>query len=115
MLLNINHMTGEILSGVSTDYVHAFRCGNGLVVEGDRKGTVLVECGPPTTKEVVGTKSTESMRPGSRQKKSGKVEKWIYNCGEHDLVYVLTFEDGVLMKEETQDYGKGRSDCKGRR
>jgi hypothetical protein len=106
----------------------AFRCGSGLVITGDRTGKVLIECGPPTSKEVAGSKGQGKSNPASRAKKtrsssesgshredSGKVERWFYNCGEHDFVYILTFEGGVLTKEETKGYGKGRSDCQGRR
>jgi hypothetical protein len=93
----------------------AFRCGSGFVIEGDSVGKVLVECGPPTAKEVVGTKTTESLGSANHRKKSGKVEKWTYNCGEHDFIYVLTFEGGILKKEETKGYGKGNSDCRGKR
>jgi hypothetical protein len=102
---------------------HAFRCGSGLVVEGDSMGKVQVECGAPTYKETVGTKTEGNSltdRKGNKRNarshaKAGKVERWTYNCGEHDLVYVLTFEGGILTKEETQGYGKGRSDCMGRK
>jgi hypothetical protein len=106
----------------------AFRCGSGLVIAGDRTGKVLIECGPPTSKEVAGSKKQGKSHPTDRAKKtrsssesgshredSGKVERWFYNCGEHDFVYILTFEGGVLTKEETKGYGKGRSDCQGRR
>jgi hypothetical protein len=107
--------------------VQAFRCGSGLVAEGDRTGKVLIECGPPTYKEGAGSKTKEKSQadhakktrkpsePGSHRETSGKVERWFYNCGEHDFVYILTFEGGVLAKEETKGYGKGRSDCQGRR
>ena len=50
----------------------------------------------------------------NRKDVSSKVERWFYNCGDHDFVYVLTFEGGVLAKEETEGYGKGRSDCLGK-
>lgn len=106
----------------------AFRCGSGLVNVGDSSGKVLIECGPPTSKEVVGAKSKgtsakgavgkekkRSVESGSHRKTSGKVEKWFYNCGEHDFIYVLTFEGGKLTKERTEGYGKGKSDCLGRR
>lgn len=105
----------------------AFRCGSGLVVEGDRTGKVLMECGPPTSKEVAGAPKTGKSRTGSVKKtrkssepaqyreSAGKVERWFYNCGDHDLLYVLTFEGGVLTKEETKGHGKGPSDCQGRR
>lgn len=115
-----------LLLAVSAQDGQAFRCGSGLVVEGDRTGKVLVECGPPTSKEVLGSQGTGTSRTASGKKarkstvteyreRSGKVEQWTYNCGDHDLVYVLTFEGGVLTREETQGHGKGRSDCQGRR
>lgn len=114
-----------VLASVGDDW--AFRCGSGLVLEGDRVGKVLIECGPPTFKESAGAKTTEKSRKdrGKKTRKtsgvedrrdhSGKVERWTYNCGEHDFIYVLTFEGGVLTKEETMGYGKGRSDCQGKR
>jgi hypothetical protein len=115
-----------LLLAVFTAEGLAFRCGSGLVVEGDRTGKVLIECGPPSSKEVVPAKTGGTSRPVSGKKKgqsagseyrerSGKVERWTYNCGDHDLIYVLTFEGGVLTHEETQGHGRGRSDCQGRR
>jgi hypothetical protein len=107
----------------------AFRCGSGLVNVGDSAGKVLIECGPPTSKEVVGAttkgKTTASSRQGkvkrgskgqeTYRESSRKVERWFYNCGEHDFIYVLTFEGGVLEREQTEGYGRGASDCRGRR
>jgi hypothetical protein len=108
--------------------LQAFRCGSGLVNVGDKTGKVLIECGPPTHKESVGTKtkgkSTKTEREQAKHKSGGqgayqetsrKVERWYYNCGEHDFIYVLTFSGGVLEKEETEGYGKGKSDCQGRK
>jgi len=109
-------------------YSPAFRCGSGLVNIGDKTGKVLIECGPPTSKEAAGAKtkgkSTKTERGKGKGKTTGqktyqessrKVERWFYNCGEHDFIYVLTFAGGVLEKVETEGYGKGRSDCQGRR
>ncbi len=102
----------------------AFRCGSGLVRIGDTTGKVLIECGPPTYKEGAGTKakakSTKAERDRAAERRGSrgagrKAERWFYNCGEHDFLYVLTFGGGVLEKEETQGYGKGTSDCEGRR
>ena len=105
----------------------AFRCGSGLVKIGDTTGKALIECGPPTYKEGAGTKSkakslktTERAKEKSAERKSSrgatrKAERWFYNCGESDFLYVLTFTGGVLEKEETQGYGKGKSDCLGKR
>ncbi len=108
--------------------LRAFRCGSGLVHVGDKTGKVLIECGPPTHREGVGTKtkgkSKKTGREGAKQNPGGqgsyqessrKVERWFYNCGEHDFIYVLTFSGGVLEKEETEGYGRGKSDCQGRR
>jgi len=104
----------------------AFRCGSGLVKIGDTTGKVLIECGSPTYKEGAGTKTKEKTvkiektkeQPVERKTTRGssrKVQRWFYNCGEHDFLYILTFEGGVLTKEETQGYGKGKSDCEGAR
>jgi hypothetical protein len=120
----------------------AFRCGDGFVSEGASKTRVLLECGQPTSKEMVGfkketgeattrgktrdkkvkhkkdKKQSKDSRPAVRveyDKVSKKrIEKWYYNCGDNDFIYVLTFEGGVLKKEETEGYGKGKSDCQGK-
>ena len=94
----------------------AFRCGNGLVSIGDTKARVIMECGKPTYKERVGAKSQYAVDQGqSRGRKSSRsVEQWSYNCGEGDFIYVLTFEGGRLVKEDTNGHGKGKSDCRGR-
>lgn len=117
-----------LLLAAVPDDGRAFRCGSGLVIPGDRTGKVLIECGPPTSKEAAGSKRRVKSHQTDRAKKtrsssesrsyredSGKMERWFYNCGEHDFVYILTFEGGVLTKEETKGYGKGRSDCQGGR
>jgi hypothetical protein len=115
---------------------NAFRCGSGFAGVGDIKQKVVLECGQPTSKEKVGTKkepgeSTDDTATGKRHKKSKRkkkagtvrpeyeetsnrrIEKWYYNCGKDDFIYVLTFEGDVLTKEETGGYGKGKSDCAG--
>jgi hypothetical protein len=121
----------------------AFRCGNGLVSTGASKSEVLLECGQPTSKEKSGAKkaagkltsseTTDDKKTKSRKKnkkinkessssiggkydKAAKkgTERWYYNCGENDFIYVLTFEGNILKKEDTEGYGKGKSDCKGK-
>ncbi len=107
----------------------AFRCGDGFVSVGDSKVKVLSECGKPTSKEKVKVKKGKHYRTVEKEKdessdakrtylskeKKKPVEKWYYNCGENDFIYVLTFEGGTLKSEETGSYGKGKSDCNGRR
>lgn len=105
----------------------AFRCGSGFVSAGDSKTKVLLECGKPTSKEKAGSKrkkkhySKAEREKDQRQttthtalrEKKKPVEKWYYNCGENDFIYVLTFEGGTLKSEETEGYGKGKSACRG--
>lgn len=107
----------------------AFRCGDGFVSVGDSKAKVLSECGKPTLKEKVKVKKGRYYRTVEKEKDEGSnskhtyvakekkkpVEKWYYNCGADDFIYILTFEGGTLKSEETGSYGKGKSDCKGRR
>lgn len=98
----------------------AFRCGSGLVTSGDTKMQVSITCGKPTSKE----KTCEGRPTTARVDKDGKVIKskkcankvdiWYYNCGDHDYIYALTFENGILKKESTEGQGKGKSDCRGK-
>lgn len=104
----------------------AFRCGDEIIGTGDSKAKVLTRCGKPMLKEKVGAKKstqTKGERRGAadnqsvyhKQKSSTKnVEKWSYNCGKDDFIYVLTFEGGVVAKEETDGRGRGRSECVGK-
>jgi hypothetical protein len=106
---------------------NAFRCGDGYVSVGDSKTKVLLECGKPTSKGKVRVKKGRHYRTDEREtdksdktkrtylkEKKKPVEKWYYNCGDNDFIYILTFEGSILKSEETGSYGKGRSDCKGR-
>lgn len=105
----------------------AFRCGSGFVSSGDSKAKVLLECGKPTSKEKVGVKKGKRYKKGERvrdrdkrrsdkqvalREKTKPVEKWYYNCGDNDFIYILTFEGGTLKSEETGGYGKGKSACR---
>lgn len=105
-----------------------FRCGDELVSIGDSKAKVKIKCGPPTHMETASTRSKNKVtttETGTRQKgktkvgvsksKSEKVEKWHYNCGDNDFIYVLTFTGGTISAEDTEGYGRGKSDCGGRK
>ncbi|KUG23927.1 hypothetical protein ASZ90_006273 [hydrocarbon metagenome] len=95
----------------------AFRCGNGLVTEGDSKSQVLATCGSPTSKE----KSCENNQQHMTTDKYGKIKKvkkcgrkletWSYNCGDNDFIYKIKFDDGKIINITTDGRGKGRSDC----
>lgn len=102
----------------------AFRCnqGKGLVSAGDGKARVRMECGKPDDMERVKSitrgrflggedPNTGRSRGGLYAEETIAVEKWYYNCGENDFMYVLTFEGDVLVSEETAGRGKGPSRC----
>jgi hypothetical protein len=84
---------------------------------------VLYKCGEPEyitgkKKEVKGTfasgteyKRSTSYTTGGYQQEEIKTEIWHYNCGDNDFVYALTFEDNVLVKEDTPTRGYGKSKC----
>jgi hypothetical protein len=104
----------------------AFRCGEEIVGTGDSEARVLIKCGKPTFKKKEGakkstrTKGDKSIVADNRyaygKNKSGSkgVEHWYYNCGKDDFVYVLTFEGGVVVREDTDGRGSGASECRGR-
>ena len=104
----------------------ALRCGDEIISTGDSKAKVLTRCGKPMLKEKVGAKKsarTKGERRGTadsqyvyhkKQSSTKNVEKWYYNCGKDDFIYVLTFEGGIITKEETDGRGRGRSECLGK-
>lgn len=99
---------------------NAFRCGNGLVTEGDSKSQVLAICGSPSSKE----KSCENSQQYTTTTKHGKTKKskkcgqkletWSYNCGDNDFIYKITFDDGKITNITTEGRGKGKSECQGK-
>ena len=93
----------------------AFRCGSGLVSNGDTKTQVLMICGKPTSKE----KSCENRQFTTTTNRNSKkcvkkLEVWHYNCGDNDFIYKLTFENGKLIDETNDGRGKGKSNCLGK-
>jgi hypothetical protein len=98
----------------------AFHCGSGLVSEGDSKTQVMATCGKPTSKDKSCENSQEYTTINKHAKTkhvkkcSRKLETWIYNCGESDFVYKLTFDDGKIVNITDAGRGKGRSDCMGK-
>ena len=93
----------------------AFRCGSGLVSNGDTKTQVLMTCGKPTSKE----KSCENRQFTRTTNKNSKkcvkkLEVWHYNCGDNDFIYKLTFENGKLIDETNDGRGRGKSNCLGK-
>ncbi|WP_321393706.1 DUF2845 domain-containing protein [uncultured Desulfuromusa sp.] len=73
----------------------ALRCGSSLVKIGDLKQEVLVACGTPVSKEVIGYIDQE--KNGDRIRVM-KIEAWIIASGT--FYYSLTFEGNELVTVE---------------
>ncbi len=69
------------------------KCGHGIFAKvGDRTFEVIRKCGEPDRKKNVGitkSPSEETLR-----------EIWAYYRGKHDFLYILTFENGILVDVE---------------
>ena len=91
----------------SADFLHqsdSFRCGKDVVLVGDNKADVLVKCGTPEFNEVEGEKTTTQRglegSPNAYESETVKIERWYYNQGPSDFIYVLTFDGGKLRSIE---------------
>lgn len=127
--MKTNGMVGLVFAAVfclcfASD-VQAFRCGQEIVGTGDSEARVLIKCGKPTFKKKISAKKSTRAKGDKRvadhrslydknKLGAGGVENWYYNCGKDDLVYVLTFEGGVVVREDTDGRGSGASECLGR-
>jgi hypothetical protein len=69
----------------------AMRCGNTLVLTGDRQVDVLGKCGEPDFITVEG---------------------WAYNFGPHQFIHYLRFDSGRLTEIDLGDYGWTEEDRK---
>ena len=117
-LITIGFSCALILCFLNNSF--AFRCGSGLVSDGDTMMQVKVTCGKPTSTE----KSCEGRQSSTHVNKNGKIVKskkcankveiWYYNCGDNDYIYALTFENRKLTKEDIAGQGKGKSGCLGK-
>ena len=84
---------------------HALRCGNRLVVDGDRDDQVRERCGDPYWSEhharieIVGRDGPLELQ------REVQFDVWYYNFGPHQLLRRLEFRDGRLVHEGTLGYG----------
>lgn len=99
-----------------------FRCGTRIISEGDRKFDVLKKCGEPTDQSRRVEKRIKrdfyrDLFPARELRESEKyreprfveeiieIDEWIYNFGSTQFIRYLTFENGILVRIETGDYG----------
>ncbi len=98
---------GDIRPAVADDTI--FRCGSESVSIGDSRYTVQKICGKPSRSESAkaGKEKKQKQPKGTTSGSStGKVQKWYYDRGYGDYVYVLTFANDKLKKIE--ESGRGR-------
>ena len=105
----IGFAVGDFPSAVADDSV--FRCGGESVSVGDSRYNVQKICGKPSRSESVAKsnkskKKQRELEDTTSKSSSGKVQKWYYDRGYGDFVYVLTFEKDTLKKIEKS--GRGR-------
>jgi hypothetical protein len=90
--------------------VLAFRCGTHLISKGDHYGRVLDKCGKPTFEEkwiedrIVHVKP-HPLLPPEHTTSGVVIQLWTYNRGSSQFMQQLRFENGILKKIETLEYG----------
>lgn len=90
------------LLSVFADQAPALRCGNALVSQGDTRYEVERQCGSPDYVDVQNEAFVAGVGP------VGEIEEWYYNRGPQQLIRVLVFRNGELVREETGDHGFSR-------
>jgi hypothetical protein len=113
-LLRVAVFSFFVLAGFAAEDVRpvvaedtTFRCGGEIVSVGDSRYTVQKLCGKPQRSESVAKEKKKKEPKGSTSKSSsGKAQKWYYDRGYGDFLYVLTFEKDTLKKIEKS--GRGR-------
>jgi len=89
LIIILLFVCGEARSSSS----ESLRCGSELAAVGDTKVEVMTKCGKPSFRA-----KTSSRRGG--------IEKWYYDRGSADFVYVLIFHGGILKYVEQAGRGK---------
>jgi len=97
-------LSAVLLTG-SVAYADTMKCGTKLVSDGDSKAKVLLRCGEPFIKEIVGEKTVRSRLYGGYGIRSDTVlvERWTYVTGKRQFMRILTFEADTLVKIELGD------------
>ena len=97
-------------AGDGTNTMSSFRCGNDVVNPGDSKFQVILRCGDPSYREEEGVseKGGRGLEAARHAYMSRTVirEKWHYNRGPNDFIYVLTFEGDTLKTITESGYGR---------
>ena len=105
-LVAVSVLVSGLLLGAGN--ASAMRCGNQLVLIGDRNHDVLRKCGEPDEREERPEKRYfRVFREGGffEVLQEVTVEQWTYNLGPNMFIRILRFENGRLVEIETGEYG----------
>lgn len=83
----------------------AFRCGSNLVSVQDAMSKVRKLCGEPTLIDTRQKETIQKLSPTDEKRSYVTVDTWVYDLGSNNLLQYLRFENRVLMREWTGDYG----------
>jgi hypothetical protein len=89
---------------------YALRCGNDLVQKGDHVLEVLKSCGEPAYEEQwledkIIAERAHRLLPYQHVVRSVSVREWTYNFGRRKFMRMIRFENGVVTRIETLNYG----------
>ncbi|MBW1753530.1 MAG: DUF2845 domain-containing protein [Deltaproteobacteria bacterium] len=90
---------------LTTNTAFALRCGNDLISIGDLKNEVLVKCGEPFSREIIGyidrveSEYTDGVKSEKRVRVM-KIEEWILEITNYGTIYYhsLVFEGNKLIE-----------------
>jgi hypothetical protein len=90
----LNAWAGPSVSGpgVISENVDSIRCGDHLVQLGETQLEVVHQCGMPDVRD-------------SYYVYTGTMDRWTYNLGPKDFIYVFTFLNGMLRNIRETDRG----------
>lgn len=109
-----------VLAYLSVARADSMRCGNNIISDGASKAMVILRCGQPFYREQVEIQGSGQSQTqgqilkhdknsynyfGSTSSRSVEIsiEKLFYNLDEGQLIRILTFKAGTLIKIETGD------------
>lgn len=87
------------VSLLTTLPAYALQCEHGSVTEGERAFTVQRKCGAPDYVD----RYPQAFVPGAGY--VGDIEEWYYNAGPQHLLQILLFQDGKLVRVDTDGPG----------
>jgi hypothetical protein len=82
----------------------SLRCDGKVISIGSTYGEVLAKCGEPASgskREMV----EEFGRRFYRSYISNEIEDWIYNFGQYQFQYQITFKNGIVKRIQSLGYG----------